>query len=148
MQSFHHIIVFFFHLDFLAFFKIFMSNFIKMTIKCNFIFGFKKICTRDSPSSTVHCSKLEPPNWVRIFSSAWGVLHKSIKEKKKSQSSVGGWDASALLLDPSCPHRLHPLLRLSMHLQIGKTTRFTMTQVIRIGTTHWQLLKALMSPKW
>lgn len=36
-----------------------------------FIFGFKKICTRDYPS-TVHCSKLEPPNLAKISSLAWG----------------------------------------------------------------------------
>lgn len=44
VQSFHHIIefFFFFHLDFLAFFRIFMSNFIKMKINAISFLVLKK----------------------------------------------------------------------------------------------------------
>lgn len=58
----------------------FLSNFIKMMLKCNFIFGFKKIRTRDYPLSTVHFSKLEPPTEWGPSPLAWGVPHKSIKK--------------------------------------------------------------------
>lgn len=78
-----------------------MSNFIKMTLKCDFIFGFKKIRTRDYPSSTVHCSKLEPPNWVKIFSLVWGIPHKRMK---KTSQSFKGVMLPPICLIPPVPH--------------------------------------------
>lgn len=69
-----------------------------------FIFGFKKICTRDYPSSssTVHCSKLEPPKLSKDFLLTVGRPPQKHSNHKNTQRSEGVMLPPVCLI-PSCP---------------------------------------------
>lgn len=95
-----------------------------------FIFGFKKICTRDYPS-TVHCSKLKPPQLSKDFLlSVGGVPTKATKsnerntakKEKKKKAHLSCWRVwcCCLCLNPLSP-AASPVIKAPPNLKHGRS---------------------------